>query len=172
MQLNPKTPIIFLHFLRKLHAYWRDQLEGLGYETSTGLVLGNVIATPWHQCSNVTGSKSDMGAATGPRVIDAVMPDFVSLDLDAPLGFPNGRPPWEPISDKILAMGFLKMGGKCPGNTVCTIETFSDLPLQVAKNDRPFKPTTFPYLAEPWFYRGEGEASYYWPTTPRLESPE
>ena len=92
--------------------------------------------------------------------------------------------------DNLKQLGFLEMGGKCPGIDtmagvsdetkrrvprdadgvpICTIETFADIPLQVATNDRPFE-SGFPYLAKPWFYAAG--APYYWPTSKRLDLPE
>ena len=122
-----------------------------------------------------------------------MLPDYVSLDFDQPLRFPNGRSPWEPISDKVFALGFLKMGGKCPGIDnldevspetlariprdqdgvpICTVETLANIPLQVATNDRPFN-GEFPYLAPPWFYEPPADAGdYFWPNGARLELPE
>jgi hypothetical protein len=59
------------------------------------------------------------------------------------------------------------------GVPICTIETLSDLPLQVSQNDRPFSEQTFPYLAAPWFYpRAKDEGTYYWPSSARREMPE
>jgi hypothetical protein len=129
----------------------------------------------------------------GPKVIDSVLPDYITLDFNEPNRFPNGRTPWEPISDKVFALGFLKMGGDCSGaerlpgiteeqkrklprkdgKVVCTVETFADAGLQVTKNDRPFFENQFPYFAKPWFY-GEQAAGtpYYWPASRRLERPE
>jgi hypothetical protein len=190
VQNNPKTLFTFVHFLHALHSYWHDSLNDLGFEPCSDKVLGITIATP---CTLQQLRFDEDANLKGPRVIDAVLPDYISLDFDQPLRFPNGRTPWEPISDKVFALGFLKMGGKCPGLDqlpgvsdetkqrvprdedgvpICTVETFADLPLQVAANDRPFK-TDFPYLAQPWFYPAPtGATPYFWPTAKRLELPE
>jgi hypothetical protein len=162
-----KTPAIFLHFLRSLHLYWRDHLKALGYEPCSKWALPplKVVATP---CTLQKLRMAD--GSEGPRVMDAVIPDYITVDIGKPLGFPNGRTPWEPISDKVVAMGFLKMGGKCP-NGPCNIETFSAMPLQVPTNDRPFHEDTFPYLAEPWFYPPSADAPF-WPTAARMDKAE
>jgi hypothetical protein len=188
VQNNPRTLLGFVHFLRALHKYWHDDLERLGFEPCSKKVAGVIVATP---CT-LQKLRFDESSAEGPRVIDAVLPDFLELDLDQPLRFPNGRTPSEPISDKVFALGFLKMGGKCPGLDqlpevsnetkqrvprdadgvpICTIETLSDIPLQVSRNDRAFR-SRFPYLAEPWFYPVDDGDNYFWPRGERLETPE
>ncbi len=190
VQNTPKTLLSFVTFLHRLHVYWRDSLQQLGFEPCSKDVLGITIASP---CTLQKLRFDEDASLEGPRVIDAVLPDTIQLDFDQPLRFPNGRTPAEPISDKIFALGFLKMGGQCPGidtqpgvseetkrrvprddsgTPICTIETFADLPLQVPTNDRPFE-RGFPYLAKPWFYAPASDgAPYYWPTTKRLELPE
>jgi hypothetical protein len=198
VQNNPTTLVSFITFLHRLHAVWRDNLAETGFEPCsqadlTGLV---VLATP---CTLQKLRFDEDPSEEGPRVIDAVLPDYISLDFDQPLRFPNGRTPWEPISDKIFALGFLKMGGDCSGldklrspglsvttggpvprddqgRPICTIESFANLPLQVAENDRPYSDqdkATFPYLARPWFYPPPAsDAPYYWPTAARMGDPE
>ena len=188
VQNRPSTLLTFVHFLRALHKYWHDDLERQGFEPCSSEVAGVIISTP---CT-LQKLRFDDSSEEGPRVIDTVLPDYVTLDQNAPLRFPNGRTPWEPISDKVFALGFLKMGGECPGLDmlpevtpetrarvprnadgvpICTVETFADIPLQVGENDRPFN-DEFPYLAGPWFYEVGGPGSYYWPESARLETPE
>jgi hypothetical protein len=182
VQNNPKTLLGFVHFLHALHAYWRDDLKRLGFEPCSDSLLGVTVATP---CTLQHLRFDEDPNEVGPRTIDAVLPDTITLDFDQPLRFPNGRTPWEPISDKVFALGFLKMGGDCSGldrlrgvpddqnsHPKCTIETFADLPLQVGQNDRPFE-NSFPYLGRPWFYPApEGGDVYFWPTANRMDLPE
>jgi hypothetical protein len=189
VQNDPRTLLTFVHFLRTLHGYWREQLEDGGFEPCSKRLLGIVSASP---CT-LAKLRHDDGKE-GPRVVDAVLPDYVTLDFDQPNRFPNGRTPWEPVSDKVFALGFLKMGGKCAGIEriagvseetkrrlprdrdgvpLCTVETFADIGLQVKENDRAFSHDTFPYLARPWFYpEPSGDAPFFWPTARRLERPE
>jgi hypothetical protein len=190
VQKNPRTLLTFVHFLRTLHKYWREQLEAVGFEPCSKDILGIVTPTP---CTLAKLRFDEDPNKEGPRVIDAVLPDYITLDFDEPNRFPNGRTPWEPISDKVFALGFLKMGGKCPGLDtmlgvpeeskrrvlrkdgvpICTVETFADAHLQVHENDRPFFPNQFPYLARPWFYPAATNGTpYYWPTARRLERAE
>jgi hypothetical protein len=191
VQNNPKTLLTFVHFLRALHKYWHDHLEDMGFEPCSRSFLGATIATP---CTLQRLRFDEDANKEGPRVIDAVLPDTIALDFDEPLRFPNGRTPWEAISDKVFALGFLKMGGKCPGLDrlpevseetrrrvprdrdgvpICTVETFADIPLQVSKNDRPFLEHEFPYLARPWFYPPPANGTvYFWPKAERMELPE
>ena len=189
VQNEPSTLLGFVHFLRALHKYWHDDLDRQGFEPCSKKVLGKILATP---CTLQKLRFDEDPDKEGPRVMDAVLPDYITLDFDQPLRFPNGRTPWEPISDKVFSLGFLKMGGKCPGIDqlpevsedtkarvprdedgvpICTVETFANIPLQVAKNDRPWE-DGFPYLARPWFYPAEEDGSYFWPTAERLELPE
>ncbi len=188
VQNNPKTLTGFVHYLHALHVYWHDHLADIGFEPCSKRALGITLATP---CTLQNLRHDDNPDQTGPRVMDVVFPDYISLDFDQPLRFPNGRTPAEQISDKVFALGFLKMGGKCTGidtlagvsdetkarvprdadgDPICTIESFADIPLQAGANDREFE-AGFPYLARPWFYAPQG-GSYYWPTSARLESPE
>jgi hypothetical protein len=191
VQNNPKTLLGFVHFLRALHKYWHDSLEDLGFEPCSKKVLGAIVATP---CTLQKLRFDEDKNKVGPRVIDAVLPDYITLDFDEELRFPNGRTPWEPISDKVFALGFLKMGGKCSGIDtqagvpeevkrrvprdddgvpLCTVETFADMRLQVAENDRPFFKNAFPYLARPWFYpTPEAGVNYFWPKANRMETAE
>jgi hypothetical protein len=191
VQNNPKTLFSFVYFLRSLHTYWRDQLRESGFEPCSKSLLGVTLATP---CTLQKLRFDEDPNKEGPRVIDAVLPDYITLDFDEELRFPNGRTPWEPISDKIFALGFLKMGGKCPGVDtmagvpeetkrrvprdragvpICTIETLADVHLEVGENDRPFFKDRFPYLARPWFYpQPESGTPYFWPKSERLELPE
>jgi hypothetical protein len=189
VQNNPKTLLSFVHFLRSLHKYWHDDLERQGFEPCSKEVLGKIVASP---CTMQRLRFDEDPELEGPRVADTVLPDYIHLDFDEPLRFPNGRTPWEPISDKVFALGFLKMGGRCPGLDqleevseetrarvprdddgvpICTVETFANVPLQVATNDRPFF-DGFPYLARPWFYPEADDDPYFWPDAERLELPE
>lgn len=191
VQNSPRTLLTFVHFLRSIHKYWRNNLKDLGFEPCSKSVLGAVVATP---CTLQKLRFDEDIKKEGPRVIDAVLPDYITLDFNEPNRFPNGRTPWEPISDKIFALGFLDMGGKCPGIDttegvpaetkrrvprdkagvpICTIESLANIRLEVPENDRPFYKNEFPYLARPWFYPApEAGAPYYWPKARRLELPE
>lgn len=210
---DPHTLLSFVKMLRGLHSYWHDQLASLGFEPCSPKlpIIGVPVLGLSVDCTLQRFRFDEDKNELGPRTIDVVIPDYITLDIDEPLRFPNGRTPWESISDKILSMGFLKQGGKCPGldrtagvsdavkkrvprddderysvtladgttlkgQPICTIETFTDIGLQVQQNDRPFKKGTFPYLAEPWFYEANGP-TYFWPWTStsdkkRMEKPE
>ncbi len=77
----------------------------------------------------------------GANVARLVIPDVLTLDFSRPPGFPNGRGLTDPVADRILAMLFLDL-------RVHSINTFANLPLNPAANDRPFR-AAFPYLAPP-----------------------
>ncbi|GAC1579041.1 MAG: hypothetical protein NVS3B27_23100 [Novosphingobium sp.] len=78
---------------------------------------------------------------TGLTVAQAVVPDMIKLNLNAPSGFPNGRTLTDPVIDITLAAIFLNLSKNPPG-------TLAALPLNPPANDLPFK-STFPYLADP-----------------------
>ncbi|HEY8076175.1 MAG TPA: hypothetical protein VIF62_18745, partial [Labilithrix sp.] len=46
VQNNPSTLLSFVTFLHRLHAYWRDNLNELGFEPCSDSVLGVTIASP------------------------------------------------------------------------------------------------------------------------------
>lgn len=77
----------------------------------------------------------------GLTVAGAVIPDTVTINLDAPSGFPNGRRLQDPVIDVTLAILFLDLATH-------GADTFARLPLGPAANDRPFL-SDFPFLAAP-----------------------
>jgi hypothetical protein len=78
---------------------------------------------------------------SGANVARLVIPDVLTMDFGQPPGFPNGRGLTDPVVDRILAMLFLDL-------RVHSINTFANLPLNPAANDRPFR-SVFPYFAVP-----------------------
>lgn len=167
--------LTFRHYLAKMHAGWAAQLRSKGFETCSRVIplLDIESVLP---CTTQHVRRNDI--ADGPMVVDVTLPDWVTLSVDKPLGFPNGRILDEQVNDAVLAMGFLEMGGECPGDTsgkapldekgipICNVETFKNIGLNPPSNDRPFS-STFPYLPPPWFY----DEATYWPTTRRRTTP-
>lgn len=90
---------------------------------------------------NVTACLEQMVPGTGITVADAVIPDTLTLNLNAPSGFPNGRQLADPVIDVTLAVIFLDLAANGPG-------TLAGLPLNPAANDVPLR-AGFPYLAAP-----------------------
>ena len=88
---------------------------------------------------DVTPCLNQMIPGTGLTVAQAVLPDTIKLNLNAPSGFPNGRTLTDPVIDITLAALFLDLSKNGPG-------TLAALPLGPSANDLPFR-TTFPYLA-------------------------
>jgi hypothetical protein len=162
--------VTFRHFLAKMHKGWADQFAALGFEPCSvdiPVVGKGVIPCTLQKLGNNADPEH------GPRVLDVALPDWVTLSIDKPRGFPNGRWLDEQVNDTVLAMGFLKMGGRCPGDKselakkkdgvpMCNVETFKNIKLNPPKNDKEFG-ATFPYLARPWFYDGD-KGKPYWPT--------
>lgn len=166
--------ITFRHYLAKMHGGWADQLRARGFEPcSKHVPLLDIEAVTPCTTQRLRRNKTP----DGPIVLDVAIPDWVTLSVDKPLGFPNGRILEEQVNDSVLAMGFLKMGGECPGDTsgkaeknargvpICNVETFKNVALNPPKNDKPFV-DAFPYLPAPWFY-DERPGWTYWPVTPR-----
>jgi hypothetical protein len=176
----------FAHYLEKMHAPWDAQLRALGFTPcdKDHLEPTTIAGQTWKVLPCTLQKLRSNTSPDGPRVLDVVYPDYVTLSVDLPLGFPNGRVLDEQVNDAVLAMGFLDMGGKCKGDTsgkaprdadgdpICTVQTFQNIGLNPPKNDRhsgSFN-ATFPYLATPWFY--DEEAGHeYWPTAPRRGTP-
>lgn len=77
----------------------------------------------------------------GRRVVDLIVPDTITIDLNAPSVFPNGRRLQDPVIDITLAVALLDM-------RVHTPLTLHQIPLNPPSNDRTFI-TTLPYLAPP-----------------------
>lgn len=176
----------FAHFLSKMHGPWDAQLRALGFTPCDRdhLEPTTIAGQTWQVLPRTLQKLRTNASPDGPRVLDVVYPDYVTLNVDLPLGFPNGRILDEQVNDAVLAMGFLKMGAKCKGDTsgraprdadgdpICTVETFENVALNPPKNDRhggAFNPE-FPYLPTPWFY-DEEPGWEYWPRSPRKTTP-
>jgi hypothetical protein len=91
------------------------------------------------------------------RTIAVSLPDYLTIELDAPAAFPNGRVLHEQINSLMFAMAFLDQGGDC-GEEECNLHTLwrRDDFLK-PDNDVPFfgasaigEPArSFPFLATP-----------------------
>jgi hypothetical protein len=88
---------------------------------------------------DVTACLNQMIPGTGFTVAQAVVPDTLTINLDAPSGFPNGRRLQDPVIDTTLAVIFLDLTTHAP-------DTLAKLPLNPPANDVSFR-TGFPYLA-------------------------
>jgi hypothetical protein len=77
--------------------------------------------------------------APGVTVANLVVPDTLTIHLDQPSGFPNGRRLTDPVIDLTLAAILLDL-------TKQPVTTLVDLQLNPESNDLPFR-TAFPYLA-------------------------
>lgn len=90
---------------------------------------------------SVTPCLNQIVPGTGSTVAGLVVPDTVTINLNAPSGFPNGRRLEDPVIDLTFAAIFLNLD-------VHPVDTLVKLPLNPATNDRPFR-ADFPYLALP-----------------------
>ncbi len=84
---------------------------------------------------------NQMVPGTGVTVAQAVVPDTLTINLDAPSGFPNGRRLEDPVIDVTLAVIFLDLAVNGPA-------TLAQVPVNPPANDLPFA-AGFPYLAGP-----------------------
>ncbi len=97
-----------------------------------------VIPAPSGANFNVLPCLSQL-VAPGKTVANLVVPDTVTIDLNAPSGFPNGRRLTDSVIDITLAALFLDL-------TREPVTRFVNLPLGPQANEVPFRPD-FPYLA-------------------------
>jgi hypothetical protein len=92
-------------------------------------------------CSEGTGRNINIDKCV-VQVAPVIVPDVLTLDLDRPTSWPNGRAFDDPVVDRLLALALLDLD-------VHGIDLLSSLPLNPPgnegnRNDR--SPTTFPYL--------------------------
>lgn len=94
--------------------------------------------TPTPTSFNVTRCLNQQ-VAPGVSVANAVIPDTLTLSLQSPSGFPNGRDLDDPVVDITLAVIFLNL-------LVHPANTFARIPVNPGSNDVPLR-TSFPYFA-------------------------
>ena len=116
-------------------------LSACGNDYAAPAPTPSASATGTAASFDVTPCLNQMIPGTGLTVAQAVVPDMIKLNLNAPSGFPNGRTLTDPVIDITLAAIFLNLSKNPPG-------TLAALPLNPPANDLPFK-STFPYLADP-----------------------
>ncbi len=97
--------------------------------------------TPSTAAFDVTPCLQQEIPGTGFTVADAVIPDTLTLNLQADAGFPNGRLLTDPVIDATLAVIFLDLTQHSPF-------TFANIPLNPPENDVAFQ-GGFPFLAPP-----------------------
>jgi hypothetical protein len=128
----------------EIQRMWADEIEAAGYpvcvigggraptEASILDYLRGIPCTS-QRVYRMLPSGERIGGMT---VLDLVTPDFVTIDVDEPGGFPNGRRPDDQITDLVLAMGLVDL----------STMTVDQVHLNPPENDVPF-PEGFPYLA-------------------------
>ena len=155
---NQGNLLAIAHGLVRKHRMWSDDIAARGLpvcqmdvdgEPTAGNVLDYLRSLPC--TAQRIRREGEFESWEAPRVIDLIVPDHATVNLDGPTGFPNGRHPKDQITDLILAMGFVDL------NRV----TADDVKLNPAHNDVPF-PDGFPYLAPA--HASRDQASYRRPT--------
>lgn len=158
--IQPDYLLMFARYLESMHnwAHSDKALEANGFEVCTlgsaesmdaGAVPSGFVnlAEALGRMARCVLQETSEG---GPRVIDIVVNDWITIDVNKSAGFPNGRLLSEQINDIIFAMGFLKMGGSCPGGP-CTLHSLANWGLNQQGNDpEAVMPEGFPWLALPW----------------------
>lgn len=118
-------------------------LAGCGGGSSGSTASTPTPATP--TAGTVTSASLDVTPClnqlvAGRSVASLVVPDVITLDLNKPSGFPNGRKLEDPVIDLELAALFLDL-------KTHAVDTLAKIPLNPSGNDLPL-PGVFPYLAE------------------------
>lgn len=130
--LNRADPKDDVTFIPEMLATLTTLLQQLGP------VLQAAGVTP---CSTGAGSQIVINKCVS-QVAPVIVPDVVTMDLDAPTGWPNGRGFDDPVVDRLLAFALLDL-------EVHGADFLFALPLNPPgnegnRNDR--SPTEFPYL--------------------------
>ncbi len=156
----------------EIHAAWGPSFEEMGLDTCDPLGLSddalfdedgvNLDALEPEQCfgQRILWPNPDTGEVERyRRTIQVAIPDYVTIALDEPAAFPNGRVLDEQINSLMFALAFLDHGGECTdqqGNTSdCDLHTLwerTDFLKQ--HNDVPYAgateigvpPRAFPFL--------------------------
>lgn len=112
-------------------------LKKIHFELDDDLIAAGLKPCELNQC---------VGQAVG---IPAIIPDMLSLKLDQPDGYPNGRRFADSSVDTLLAYALLDLTSTngCGGGP-CTKSTLATLPLNPPSNDKVFE-VDFPYLGLP-----------------------
>jgi hypothetical protein len=77
-----------------------------------------------------------------------VIPDVITLDIDQPGSWPNGRHPDDPVVDRLLAAALVDLSPQSGQG----LDLFANLPLNPPGNDARAddpSPPNFPYLRDP-----------------------
>lgn len=130
--LNRGDPADDVSFIPEMLATLRTLLQQLGP------ALREAGLTP---CSSGEGSAINLDQCVS-QVAPVIVPDVVSYNLEAPVGWPNGRAFDDPVVDRLLALALLDL-------RVHGIDLLFSLPLNPPGNegDRGDRsPTQFPYL--------------------------
>ena len=145
----------------RINRMWKDDLQALGYTTCSmdhpdGLspTLENAadfLASTPCTTQRVWRTLPNGERVGGDRLVDLITPDFATVHLDDPAGFPNGREPHDQITDLVLASGLIAISEEM---------TLDLVTLNPPENDVPF-PEGFPYLAPrhttpPWAGEPDG----------------
>jgi hypothetical protein len=119
---------------------------GGGNDSPSDIVRNPVIVTPAPPPANPTSFNVitcfTQTVRPGRTLINLVIPDVLTIDLDQPASFPNGRTPADPVIDRTLSMAFLDQSKH-------SIDALWNIPVNPKSNDAVL-PTAFPWLAPPF----------------------
>lgn len=164
----------------RIHTSWRPSFEAMGLDVCDDLGINddlleaivdgdeNLDAADLEaeQCfaQSILWPDPDKGGKLERyrRTIFVALPDLLTIELDRPAAFPNGRVLHEQINSLMFALAFLDQGGECKDErgevSPCNLHTLwrrSDFLKPF--NDVPFRGATeigapareFPFLADP-----------------------
>ena len=118
-------------------------LPGCGNDSPVDIVRDPVIVVPLPPPEAATSFDVvpcfTQTVRPGRTLAQLVTPDVLTIDLDQPASFPNGRTPADPVIDRTLAMAFLDLRTQ-------SIVTFLNIPVNPKRNDVAL-PAAFPWLA-------------------------
>jgi len=110
-----------------IHKSWAPTFEEMGLDTCDPLGLSDdsvfgedgidLDALEPEQCFGQRVAWPDPAGGKTQRyrrVIDIALPDYLTIELDEPASFPNGRVLHEQINSVMFALAFLDHGGDCP----------------------------------------------------------
>lgn len=115
-----------------IHQSWAPSFQAMGLDTCDDLGAND----DWFEVTDENGQfdfsklepeqcffqevlwpNPETGALERTRhTIEVAIPDYVTIELDQPAGFPNGRVLHEQINSLMFALAFLDHGGECEDN--------------------------------------------------------
>lgn len=134
----------------------QNDAEFAGGFVDTLIILNNALADDLDALGVARCSTGQPGAIDSADQITAcinvaapvVIPDVITLDIEQPGSWPNGRHPDDPVVDRLLAAALIDLSPQSGQG----LDLFANLPLNPPGNDARAddpSPPNFPYLRDP-----------------------